>query len=282
MMATSTTPSLTRELHERLGKVNHQPVDVASYTNKRFTVNYRVPVDQLRRLIPEPIEIDEIGDTGLSILSQCVCDFHVTRFGPVPIPKTHTNEMLCRVSVKIPKKGQWHRAYYTLRSDTSSRILGILGGYFSHFRKAISQFARRDDGSVYEIECQAKDALCNGYFIGYLDSVSKEKPTSTHFENVDAAKDFIYQLDGSCGYSYSRNKLSFQEIDYPEWDIYFCHKYDYDFALLNHLMDTYQLDAELDCVLFLEKVAQVWGSSWLYSDKKHSKSATQPAQNLAG
>lgn len=269
--------STTRALHKRLGKVNHQPIDVASYTNKRFTINYRVPVQQLRLLIPEPIEIDEIDDTGLSILSQCVCDFHVTRFGLMPIPKTHTNEMLCRVSVKIPKNGKWYRAYYTLRSDTSSRLLGVLGSYFSHFRKAISNFSRRDDGEVYEIECQAKDELCNGYFKGQLASVSKEKPTTTHFADIEAAKNFIYELDGSCGYSYSQNKLSFQHIDYPDWDIYFCHDYEYDFSLLNHLFEAYQLDAELDCVLFLEKVAQVWGASWLYKDKVPQITALQSA-----
>ena len=47
-----------RSLHERMGNVNHQPVKVHSYTNKRFTVNFRVPLEQLRRIIPEAIELD--------------------------------------------------------------------------------------------------------------------------------------------------------------------------------------------------------------------------------
>ena len=108
-----------QDLHERMGKVWNQPVTVSSFTNKRLTINYRASLAGLRRLIPEPIVVEEIGDTGMGMISQCVCDFDVTHFGPVPIPKTHTNEMLCRVSVQIPKNGIMHRAYYTLRSDTS-------------------------------------------------------------------------------------------------------------------------------------------------------------------
>ena len=38
-----------RALHERMGRVYHQPVRVHSFTNKRFTVNFRVPLSQLRR-----------------------------------------------------------------------------------------------------------------------------------------------------------------------------------------------------------------------------------------
>jgi len=124
-----------RALHERLGKVFSQPVDVSSFTNKRLTVNFRVPLDRLRQLVPPSVEVEQIRDTGMGMISQCVCDFTVTKFGPVPIPKTHTNEMLCRISVKIKKDGQTYRAYYTLRSDSSSSLLSFLGGNFSHFRK---------------------------------------------------------------------------------------------------------------------------------------------------
>lgn len=253
-------------LHQRMGKVFHQPVTVSSFTNKRLTINYRVPVEKLQQLIPEPIQGEEIGNSGMGMLSQCVCDFHVTHFGPVPIPKTHTNEMLCRISVTIPKNNTKRRAYYTLRSDTSSRLLGILGGNFSHFRKAISKFMMRDDGDVYELKCDADDNICNGYFCAEINSLSKEKPETTIFNDVAEATDFVFQLDGSCGYDFNRKKLSFQEIDYPKWDIAFCHRFTYDFSLLDYLFTTYDLQAEFDCVLFMEKVEQVWGTSRLYSE----------------
>ena len=149
-------------LHERLGKVWNQPISVGSFTNKRLTINYRAPVHKLQQIIPQPIVVEEIDDTGMGMISQCVCDFPVTHFGAVPIPHIHTNEMLCRVSVQIPKHGEMLRAYYTLRSDTSSRFLGILGGNFSHFRKAISDFDMRDDGEVYQLECNAQDSICSG------------------------------------------------------------------------------------------------------------------------
>lgn len=260
----NTTAADLQRLHQRLGKVSSQPIDVASFTNKRLTINYRAPLDRLRQLVPAYLEVEQIRDTGMGMLSMCVCDFWVTRFGPVPLPRVHTNEMLCRLSVKVPKGGQHYRAYYTLRSDSSSRLLGFLGGHFSHFRKAISRFSRRDDGQVYELRCTAKDDLCNGYFRAYIPSLSKERPATTYFADIDEATDFVFQLDGSCGYSFRQDKLSFQKIEYPTWDLSFCHEYEHDFSLMDYLFQTYDLQAEFDCVLFMEKVPQVWGSAWLY------------------
>jgi hypothetical protein len=205
---TPTRPMDIRALHERMGRVFYQPVDVKSYTNKRLTINFRVPLEQLRQLVPPVVEVEEIRDTGMGMISQCVCDFHVTHFGPMPIPKTHTNEMLCRISTKIKKDGQTYRAYYTLRSDSSSRLLGFLGGHFSHFRKAISDFSLRDDGQVYELTCRAQDALCDGHFSGQMNSLSKDKPTTTAFADIQEATEFVFQLDGSCGYSYQLDKLA--------------------------------------------------------------------------
>lgn len=254
-----------RGLHERMGRVSSQPIDVSSFTNKRLTINYRAPLDRLRALVPACLEVEEIRDTGMGMISQCVCDFHVTKFGMLPIPKTHTNEMLCRISVKGEKRGIPFRAYYTLRSDSSSRLLGFLGGHFSHFRKATSDFTNRDDGQVYELNCKADDPICNGFFRGYLDALSKEKPTTSAFTDIAEATQFVFQLDGSCGYHWGKNKLSFQKIQYPDWDLRFCHRYEYDFSLLNYLFKEYHLEPEFDCVLFMEKVPQVWGGSWLYT-----------------
>lgn len=254
-----------RDLHERLGKVSSQPVNVSSFTNKRLTINYRVPLDRLRPLVPACLEVDDIRDTGMGMISQCVCDFSVTKFGLLPIPRTHTNEMLCRISVKGQKRGERFRAYYTLRSDSSSRILSFLGGHFSHFRKALSDFTRRDDNGIYELKCRARDTICSGFFRGYLNALSREKPATSCFADIAEAAEFVFQLDGSCGYHWGKDKLSFQKIQYPPWDLRFCHKYEYDFGLLNYLFQEYDLKPELDCVLFMEKVPQVWGGSWLYT-----------------
>ena len=94
-MSFAQDPSVQR-LHDRLGKVSSQPINVSSFTNKRLTINFRAPVERLRSIVPDRLEVEEIRDTGMGMISQCVCDFHVTKFGLLPIPKTHTNEMLCR------------------------------------------------------------------------------------------------------------------------------------------------------------------------------------------
>jgi hypothetical protein len=48
-----------------MGRVNHQPVSIHSFTNKRFTVNFRAPINQVQKLLPAAIEPDEINETGL-------------------------------------------------------------------------------------------------------------------------------------------------------------------------------------------------------------------------
>jgi hypothetical protein len=253
-----------RALHDRMGRVYHQPVRVRSFTNKRFTVNFRVPLPQLRRIVPGAIGLDEIGDSGLGMLSMCACDFWVSRLGWMPIPPVRNNDMLCRISARIRKGGKAYRAYYTLRSDSSSRFLGFFGKRFSHFRKEVSPFARVDDGERYVLECRAADPLCRGRFEAVMASVRKDRPDTTVFEDVDHARKFVFDLDGSCGYDFGGNRLSFQKIDYPPWDMYFCHEYRYEFPLIEHLCRAYGLDADLDCALFMEKTRQTWGPSWLY------------------
>src|ERR1700737_1479399 len=111
---TGVGPMDIRALHERMGRVYHQPVRVYSFTNKRFTVNFRVPLEQLARILPQAIQPDEIGETGYGMFSMCACDFWVTRLGWVPIPPVRNNDMLCRVSARIRKGPNVYRAYYTL------------------------------------------------------------------------------------------------------------------------------------------------------------------------
>jgi hypothetical protein len=253
-----------REFHARMGRVNHQPVSVRSYTNKRFTVNFRLPLEQLRRIVPDPVELDEIPGTGLGLFGMCACDFWVSRFGLLPIPAVRNNDMLLRVSARVRKTGRTYRAYYTLRSDSSSRFLGFFGTRFSHFRKQVSDFVRVDDGTSYSLENRARDPLCCGRFSAAISSISKEPPPTTIFPTVDAAKEFAFDLDGSCGYSYERDSLSYQKIDYPPWDMYFCHEFEYEFPLIDYLNRTFGLQPELDCVLFMRDTRQTWGTSWLY------------------
>jgi hypothetical protein len=261
---TGAGPMDIRALHDRMGRVYHQPIRVHSFTNKRFTVNFRVPLDRLRRIVPEAVSLDEIRDTGLGLLSMCACDFWVSRFGWLPIPPVRNNDMLCRVSAKVRKGGQVYRAYYTFRSDSSSRFLGFFGKRFSHFRKQVSPFVRVDDGTRYVLDCRAADPLCRGKLEAVMASVKKEKPPTTVFTDIEEAKQFVFDLNGSCGYEYGRDKLSFQKIDYPPWDLYFCHECTCDFALIDYLCETYDLRAEPDSVLFMQNTKQTWGTSWLY------------------
>jgi hypothetical protein len=94
-------------------------------------------------------------------------------------------------------------------------------------------------------------------------SITKQRPATTISE-TSTKPDSSSDLDGSCGYSYERDRLSFQKIDYPPWDMYFCHKIEYRFPLIDHLCDAFNRHAEFDCTLFMERTRQMWGTSWLY------------------
>ena len=270
-MSIATAPAISPmdilTFHERMGRVYHQPIRVRSFTNKRFTVNFRAPLEQLRRVVPDAIELDEIRNTGYGMFGMCACDFWVNRLGWLPIPPVRNNDMLCRVSTKIRKGPNVYRAYYTLRSDSSSSFLGFFGRRFSHFRKRTSPFERVDDGAQYALHCDAADPLCRGELRALMASVSKQAPATTAFRDVQEATEFVFNLDGSCGYSYERDMLSFQKIDYPTWDMYFCHECEYKFPLLEYVSETFGLDLEFDCVLFMQNTPQTWGSSWLYRNR---------------
>ncbi|MGH8655126.1 MAG: hypothetical protein ACREYE_24475 [Gammaproteobacteria bacterium] len=175
-------PMDIRTLHERMGRVYHQPVRVHSFTNKRFTVNFRVPLEQLRRVVPPAVELDEIRDTGLGMFSLCTCDFWVSRFGWLPIPPVRNNDMLCRFSTKIRKGSKVSRAYYTLRSDSSSQFLGFFGKRFSHFRKQVSPFMRVDvmalhvEDELVTFKRRGRDLPIERSLLGEL----KERPAAAY------------------------------------------------------------------------------------------------------
>ncbi|TAJ25040.1 MAG: hypothetical protein EPO68_00570 [Planctomycetota bacterium] len=272
---------LSRRLHERLGRIGPQPIEVASYTNRRFTVNWRVPLDHLRRVLPASIEPDEVPGTGQGMLSMCACDFHVVRLGWLPVPPIQNNDMLCRISARIRRHGRTLRAYYTLRSDSSSHLLGWCGRRFSHFRKQISRFCRREDATSYALECEARDPLGSGRFEGRLDALSKQPPATSAFADADAATRFVFELDGSCGYDWGTRRLSFQRIEYPDWDVRFCHASSWSFALIEHLAASFELPLELDCVLHMHDTPQVWGRSSLYAESERDAPGWMSAPRAA-
>lgn len=252
------------EFHERMGKVWNQPVDVSSFTNKRITVNFRAPVEELERVLPSVIRVDEIGSTGYGMISMCACDFWVNRIGLLPVAGLHAKEMLCRMSAIVRKRGRDYRAYYTLRSDSSSWLLGTLGRHFSHFRKNISQFHKVDDGKIYELKCQPTDEIAQGHLRAELAGISKDRPETTLFDSIDDAIAHVYEVDGSCGYSFTKHMLSFQPLTHPDWDISFCHDVQFQFSLLDYICDEFKIAAEFDCALYMENTGHQWTSSWLY------------------
>jgi hypothetical protein len=263
-MPTSPWIEKAARFQEALGRVGPQPLDVHSYTNKRFTLNFRAPVEELQRLLPDEIRAEEVPGTGMGMLGQCACDFWVPRIGPMRIPAVRNNDMLVRLSVTCRQGGKQLRGFYTLHSVSSSRLLATLGGRFSHFRKSRTRFERVDDEHTYALASRSSRPLLCGRIEARKASLTYVAPTGSLFADSDMARDFLFQLDGSCGYQWSSGRLSFQTIEYPEWDISFCHDVDWDLPLLEAVAREFELRLEYDSTVYMHDTPQVWGATRLF------------------
>lgn len=257
-----------REFQERLGRVGPQPANVTSFTNRRFTVNFTAPLEQVQRLLPPEIQADPMpGNPELGMVAMCACDFWVPRIGMLPIYPIRNNDMLLRVSARFPKGGRKLRAFYTVHSESSSWVLGTLGRYFSHFRKRLTTFERIDDERVYSLRNHRTGDFSTGWLSAEKASISKSPPATSLFPDIETATDYAFRLDGSCGFDWSSRRISFQPIEYPEWDLSFCHHTDFQFPLLDTLAREFQLALSFDSVLCMENTHQTWCSSTLFKNE---------------
>ncbi len=256
-----------REFQDGLGSVGPQPADVVSFTNRRFTACFTASLDQVQRLLPREIEADPVpGRPELGMVGMCACDFWVPRIGLVPTWPIRNNDMLLRVSGRFRKGGRPLRGFYTVHSQSSSWILGTLGRFFSHFRKRVGRFRRVDDERIYSLENARTDELSTGWFVAHKDSIDKTPEAGSVFADAEAATAYVFRLDGSCGFDRHSRRISFQPIEYPDWDISFCHRFDYRFPLLDTLAREFRMDLEFDSVLAMQDTRQTWCKSSLFQN----------------
>jgi hypothetical protein len=185
----------------------------------------------------------------------------------LPIYPIRNNDMLLRVSARFPKGGRKLRAFYTVHSESSSWVLGTLGRYFSHFRKRLTTFERVDDERVYSLRNHRTGDSSTCWLSAEKRSISKSPPSTSLFPDIETATDYAFRLDGSCGFDWSSRRISFQPIEYPEWDLSFCHHTDYQFPLLDTLAREFQLALSYDSVLCMENTHQTWCSSTLFKNE---------------
>lgn len=80
-----------REFQERLGCVGPQPANETSYTNRRFTVNFTAPLEQVQRLLPPEIQADPMpGHPEFGMVEICACEFWVTPSGDLDAVRQRT------------------------------------------------------------------------------------------------------------------------------------------------------------------------------------------------
>ena len=257
-----------RKFLQRMGGVHRQPLPIGAETQFRFMINFRAPAEDIQQLLPESLQVDTIADGHEGLISMCVCDFLITHLAGIPIPTVPGNEILCRIGVKFWNAGKPYRAFYPIRSDSSSPLVAYSASRFSHYRKQLSQIKLEDLHTEFRAVCTSPDGLGNGQLLADMRSISTMVPESSIFNSSDKAADFILKLDGSCGWDFDQGKLVFQPIRYPEWKASFCHDVQFHSVFLEHVLDLYQIEAVFDSVLFLEDIRQTLQRSfYLKTDK---------------
>jgi hypothetical protein len=101
-----------------------------------------------------------------------------------------------------------------------------------------------------------------------MGSIAYAAPEGSLFADSFAARDFLFQLDGSCGFQWDTGRLSFQPIEYPEWDISFCHEIDFRFPLIDALAERFDLHLETDSTVYMHDTPQVWCATRLYDEAR--------------
>ncbi|HSC86718.1 MAG TPA: DUF2071 domain-containing protein [Polyangiaceae bacterium] len=215
----------------------------------RFLVTYRAPADELRRLVPAPLELDERA--GLGFLS--VCALRLEGLAPLGWPRAwafDTPEFLIRLSVTY--RGE--PTFFTLASWVASRRLAWLSAHFSHYRPAWADFteqahgrrrelrARADDGSLAELDAEfsADDAQ-----VGW--------PSGSVFSDVADAEAFLLGMAGSVDVT-SSGAVRFQPITRTPWRARPVHVHTARFDFIDRLA----VGAELDHALGMSDIEQRW------------------------
>lgn len=231
---------------------------VDGFVTDRFLVSYRAPASQLTRLVPAPFTLDAYG--GFGFLSVCVLE--VRGMGIRALPSSmrfHNLEVLYRLGVRF--RGQ--PSFVTLRSDTSSRALALLGGHFSHYRlhAARIQLSRAQDR--FSLEAHTPKSAADARLDVDPARVRPESSTSV-FTSADAADRQLLGMAFSVDPG-QRDRILLQPIEHTPWRASFVEPRELRFAFIEQLSQRYSLTLEYDSTLAMHAIHQTWHAArWLH------------------
>jgi hypothetical protein len=230
-------------------RVRRQWLDVDGFITDRLLITYRAPAATLRGLVPAAFELDEW--CGHGFVSVCALEVHEMGLCGAPsVLRFENRELLYRLGVRY--RGQ--ATFITLRSDTGSKALALLGSAFSHYglRHAAVQLTRGERS--FEMTCSDNEGRGTARAVARLEPTERE-PASVFADSSHAAEQLI-------GMSFSvgarGGRVLMQPIEHEPWQPRFVPLAQANFAYLRALEQRHGFRLEYDNTLHVQNVRQIW------------------------
>ena len=245
---------LGASLEARAGKrvdapIRRQWLDVDGFITDRLLVTYRAPAERLRALVPAPFVVDELN--GFGFVSVCALEMLGMGIARSPRWLRFDNlEFLYRVGVRYRNAA----TFLTLRCDTASRALALLGGSFSHYQLRHTRIALSRSVNRFELRCDAADALARAELATELTPNAVE-PASL-FPSSARAAEFLLGMSFSA--AVRGGKVLVQPIERDAWQPRFVSPDHLCFDYLAELARRIAAPLVYDNTLHVRSVHQTW------------------------
>jgi len=228
-----------------------QWLPVTAHITQRYLVTYRAPADRLKALVPAPLVID--ARDGQGFVSVCALDMDDMGVAGTPgVLRFANQELLYRVGVRAAGRP----SFFTLRSDTSSRALAVLGT-FSHYRLRHARFSGERTDAGLHLTCASGDGRADAEFAASLGPCGA--PAGSLFTTVEAATTFLLGMDFSVDVTQA-GRVRVQAIDHDPWRAAFVQPARRRFDFVQAL----GVDLTYDHTLVMTDLRQTWRAArWL-------------------
>jgi len=217
---------------------------------RRFLINFRIDVEVMRKVLPEPFEPQLHNGYGIA----GICLIRLENIRPKISP----------VSCGISSENAAHRfavlhegepAVYIPRRDTDSLLNQLAGGRVFPGVHHAATFDVSQSGGQYAMEMKAKDGSTEIRFSG---EVADRFPESSCFSSIEEASRF-FEL-GSLGYSDAHQEQRYDAIrlETQDWEV---KAFAIEQVYSSYFADESVFPAgsvEFDHALFMEDIPHEW------------------------
>lgn len=229
------------------------PFAVEAFFESSLVVTFAVPKEQLRKFIPECLELDTFNDTWAFIAIAMV---QTKQLRPKGFPAFMGNDFFLigyRVFVKyINEKGKRLRGLYILKSETDKKKMEFLGNIFTHYN-----YTTTDISQLKQENKRVISSVKSGFNLsveqGKEENISL--PSESPFADWKEARRYAGPLPFTFTYDASKKEVLIIEGVRQNWKPEPVKVNDYHFSFLSSL----QLkDAKLANAFVINNIPYHW------------------------